>query len=300
MFVFREREDRTVPESDALRLDHRVAIVTAGGGGIGRGIALALAGAGADVVIADVEAVRCEETAARIAELGGRALPHPTDVMDTGQIRDLVAAADRTFGRIDILINNAGGVSGRRFLEQSERSWRRHIDINLVSMLAATSAAVPIIIRGGRGGAVINVASIEAFRAAPYFAVYAACKAGMVSFTKTLALELAEHGIRVNAIAPDHTVTPGNSGNRTGPVDESTWVRRSPEQIDAMNRLIPLGREGIAAECGQAALFLASAMSSYVTGVTLNVDGGTWASGGWVRDPEGRWTLNQGLRFAPP
>src|SRR3546814_4144115 len=97
--------------------------------------------------------------------------------MDTEQIRALVTRSAEHFGRIDILVNNAGGVSGRAFLEQSERSWRKHIDLNLISVLAATAAAVPVMISGGRGGTVINVSSIEASRAAPNFAVYAACKA---------------------------------------------------------------------------------------------------------------------------
>ena len=139
----------------------------------------------------------------------------------------MVERADQRFGRLDILVNNAGGVGRRPFLEQSEKSWRRHIDLNLVSMLAATSAAVPVMIRGGRGGAIINISSIEGSRAAPYYAVYAACKAGMNNFTRTMALELADHGIRVNAIAPDFTLTPGIQGNVTGPVDPSKWIEIS-------------------------------------------------------------------------
>src|SRR3546814_9482794 len=99
--------------------------------------------------------------------------------------------------------------------------------INLMSMLVATQAAARHMVAGARGGAIVNVASIEANRAAPNFAVYAACKAGMLSFTKSMAVELSEHGIRVNGIAPDHTVTPGNQGNRAGPVDPGTWKRRS-------------------------------------------------------------------------
>jgi NAD(P)-dependent dehydrogenase (short-subunit alcohol dehydrogenase family) len=184
------------------------------------------------------------------------ALALPGDAMDTEALRSAIAVTDVRFGRLDILVNNVGGVSGP-FLEQSERSWRRHIDINLVSMLAATHAAAPIMIRGGRGGAILNVASIEAERAAPNFAVYAACKAGMVSFTKSMAIELSGHGIRVNCISPDHTVTPGNQGNRAGPVDPASWRTHSPEEIDAMNRLIPLGREGVDSECGDAAISFA-------------------------------------------
>ena len=126
-------------------------------------------------------------------------------------------------------MNNAGGVAGRRFLEQSERSWRRHIDINLVSTLAATAAAAPLMARGGRGGSIVNVVSIEASRAAPMYAVYAACKAAMVSFTRTMALELADDGIRVNAIAPDRTRTPGLDGLLVGPVPDEL-PPRSPEE----------------------------------------------------------------------
>jgi len=283
--------------TDRLRLDGQAAFVTGGGGGIGRAIAIRLAEAGADVAIFDIFPGRAEEAAERVREAGTRGLAVPGDVMDSEALR---AAIDRTaseFGRLDILINNAGGVSARPFLEQSERSMRKHIDINLMSMLIATQAAAKHMVAGGRGGAIVNVASIEASRAAPNFAVYAACKAGMLSFTKSMAVELAEHAIRVNCIAPDHTVTPGNQGNRAGPVDPATWKRHSEEEVDAMNRMIPLGREGIDMECGDAALFLASAMATYVTGTLLPVDGGTWASSGWVRGRNGKWTLNEGLSF---
>lgn len=283
--------------TDRARLDGQAAFVTGGGGGIGRAIALRLAEAGADVAIFDIFPERAEEAAERVREHGRQALPIAGDVMDSDALRAGVDAAAAEFGRLDILINNAGGVSARPFLEQSERSMRKHIDINLMSMLIATQAAAKHMVDGGRGGAIVNVASIEASRAAPNFAVYAACKAGMLSFTKSMAVELSGHGIRVNCIAPDHTITPGNQGNRAGPVDPATWKQRSDDDIDAMNRLIPLGREGVDTECGDAAVFLASAMSTYVTGILLPVDGGTWASSGWVRGRDRRWTLNEGLAF---
>ena len=283
--------------TDRARLDGQAAFVTGGGGGIGRAIALRLAEAGANVAIFDIFPERAEEAAGRVREQGRQALPITGDVMDSDALRAAADAAAAQFGRLDILVNNAGGVSARPFLEQSEHSMRKHIDINLMSMLIATQAAARHMVAGGRGGAIVNVASIEASRAAPNFAVYAACKAGMLSFTKSMAVELSGHGIRVNCIAPDHTVTPGNQGNRAGPVDRSTWKQRSDDDIDAMNRLIPLGREGVDMECGDAAVFLASAMSTYITGVLLPVDGGTWASSGWVRGRDGRWTLNEGLAF---
>src|SRR5262245_25409611 len=252
-------------ERPDILLTDQVAVVTGGGGGIGRAIALAYASVGAHVVIGDIIPERCEETAARVREMGPQALAVPTDVADTNQVRALIEKADSHFGRIDILVNNAGGVSRKPFLEQSERSWRRVIDLNLVSMLAATSAAAPVMIRGKRGGSIINVSSIEGSRAAPSYAVYAACKAGMLNYTRTMALELADHGIRVNAIAPDYTVTPGVRGNHTGPVDPAKWIQPTEKQNDVTARRIPLGRAGVDTECGQVAVFLSSAMSSYIT-----------------------------------
>ncbi len=225
------------------------------------------------------------------AKWAREALPVPTDVTDTEQVRAMVDGAHAHFGRIDILVNNAGGVAPKSFLEQSERSWRRVIDLNLVSMLAATSSATPHMIAGGRGGTIIKIASIEASRAAPHYAVYAACKAGMLNFTRTLALEFADHGIRVNAIAPDYTVTPGTRGNIKGPVDESTWIQPTAAHNAATARRIPLGRTGVDIECGNVAVFLASNMSSYVTGTVIPVDGGAWASSGWLRNKAGKWTL---------
>jgi NAD(P)-dependent dehydrogenase (short-subunit alcohol dehydrogenase family) len=282
-------------DANDILLTDQVAVVTGGGGGIGRAIALAFASVGANVVIGDIVPERCEETAARVRELGRKALAVPTDVMQSAEILALIERTASEFGRIDILVNNAGGVSPRPFIEQSERSWRRHIDLNLVSVLAATSAAVPIMMKGGQGGSIINVTSIEASRAAPSYSVYAACKAGLNNFTRTLAVELADHRIRVNAIAPDLTDTPGIRGNRAGAVDPSAWIQFTDEQKDVVARRIPLGRAGIDTECGNAAVFLASRMSSYITGIILPVDGGTSGSGGWVRSRTGKnkWVLSE-------
>jgi NAD(P)-dependent dehydrogenase (short-subunit alcohol dehydrogenase family) len=273
--------------SDILLTDD-VAVVTGGGGGIGMGIALGLAKFGADVAVLDIVPERAERAVEAIQELGCKGLALPTDVMDTDQVRASVDRARAHFGGLSILVNNAGGVRAAKFMDQSERSWRRHIDINLVSMLAATSAAVPAMIERG-GGSIVNVTSIEGFRAAPFYSVYAACKAGMINFTRTLAVELGEHNVRVNAIAPDLTTTPGLRGNRTGPVDPSTWTDMGPE---AAATYIPLEREGVVDDCASAAVFLCSSMGRYITGVTLNVDGGTWASSGWTRDGRGGWTLH--------
>jgi len=274
-----------------IDLTGQVAFVTGGGGGIGRAIALCLADMGADIAIAEVIPERCEEVARRIAERGRKCLTFAINVMDADDLAAAVEKAGNSFGRLDILVNNAGGVSRRDFLDLQPKNWRRHIDLNLVSVLAATSAAVPIMIAGGKGGSIINVTSIEGSRAAPGYAVYAACKAGINNLTRTLSLEFAEHGIRVNAIAPDITITPGIRGNVTGPVDESKWFKPGPSGEASIRARVPLERAGIDEECGRAAVFLASRMASYVTGVILPVDGGSWASSGWVRDSKKQWIL---------
>jgi NAD(P)-dependent dehydrogenase (short-subunit alcohol dehydrogenase family) len=287
MTVARDVENTILEPSDIL-LNDQVAIVTGGGGGIGQGIALGLAKFGCDVAVLDIEPARCAATQGAIERLGRRALGIQCDVMDTAALVSAIDSVADQFGRLDILVNNAGGVRGGPFISQPESSIRRHVEINLFSMIFGTQAAARHMIEAGRGGSIVNVASIEGLRAAPMFAVYAACKAGMVSFTKTTALELSEHGIRVNCIAPDHTISPGGRGNRTGPVDPSSWA---DSDFDEWATAIPLGREGVVAECASTAIWMCSAMSAYVTGVTVNVDGGTWASSGWLRRPEGGWKL---------
>jgi NAD(P)-dependent dehydrogenase (short-subunit alcohol dehydrogenase family) len=278
-------------DTSAIDLTGQVALVTGGGGGIGRAIALCMADMGADVAIIENIPERCKETAARIRERGREVLTFAYNVMEADKVREAVEETGERFGRLDILVNNAGGVGRRYFKDLQEKNWRRHIDLNLVSNLAATSAAIPIMIEGGRGGSIINVSSIEGSRAAPGYAVYAACKAGINNLTRTLSLELAEYGIRVNAIAPDYTETPGTRGNVTGPVDESKWHRPGPSGQASIASRIPAGRCGIDEECGMAAVFLASKMASYVTGIVMPVDGGSWASSGWVRDSKGDWIL---------
>jgi NAD(P)-dependent dehydrogenase (short-subunit alcohol dehydrogenase family) len=280
---------RTILDPSDILLTDKVAVVTGGGGGIGQGIALGLARFGCDVAVLDIDPERCQSTERAITELGRDGLGLACDVMDTQQ---LITAIDRVsdhYGRLDVLVNNAGGIRSGPFLTQPAASIRRHVEINLFSMLFATQAAARHMIDGGQGGSIVNISSIEGMRAGPNFAVYAACKAAMISFTKTMALELSEHQIRVNCIAPDHTISPGGRGNRTGPIDPASWA----DSDDATwARVVPLGREGVVSECASTAVWMCSSMSEYVTGITVNVDGGTWASGGWLRTDGGTWTYN--------
>jgi NAD(P)-dependent dehydrogenase (short-subunit alcohol dehydrogenase family) len=268
-------------DSHDCRLDDQVALVTAGANGIGEGIAMAVARQGADVAIADVDAANGERVAAAIRALGRKALFVPTDMTDCEQARAAVQRVAESFGRIDILANNAGGGRPVAFMEQSERSWRRHIELNFISMLTATQAAAAVMIAGQRGGTIVNIASSEALRAAPGYAVYAACKAGMVSFTRTMALELADHDIRVHALAPD---TPGL---------RPYYAQASEAEVESRDRYIPMRRMGTMDEIGDVVAFLASGMASYLNGVTIPVDGGASASHGWTRAPGSRrWVLH--------
>jgi NAD(P)-dependent dehydrogenase (short-subunit alcohol dehydrogenase family) len=267
--------------SDILLTD-QVAIVTGGGQGIGEGIALGFARFGAHVVVADKNAETGERTAAAVRELGREGLAITTDVREFDQVNALVDQTMERLGRVDILVNNAGGTRYAPFLDLGQRGWHRHMQLNFDGLFGPTDAAVRAMLKSGRGGSIINVASIEALRAAPMFSVYAACKAGMVNFTRSLALELADKGIRINAIAPDVVETPHlleYEGSSSGGTSE------------ARDRGIPLQRAGSTEDCAGACIFLASKMASYITGVTLSVDGGTYASSGWTRNPDGTWGL---------
>lgn len=261
-----------------MELEGRVAVVTAGANGIGEGAALALAAMGADIVIGDIDAANGARVAAAVEAMGRRAAFHAADMMHADRARALVEVAHAGFGRVDILINNAGGVRPRPFLDQSPGNWQRVTDLNFTSMLAATQAAAKVM---AGGGAIVNVASTEALRAAPGFSVYAACKAAMVEFTKTMALELAPRAIRVNCIAPDLIDTPGLRPHM--PTD--------PARIAARNRHVPLGRMATIHEAGSVIAFLASPAASWVTGVTIPVDGGITAAAGWHLSETGNWQL---------
>jgi NAD(P)-dependent dehydrogenase (short-subunit alcohol dehydrogenase family) len=269
------------------QLTDQVAIITGGANGIGEGAALGIARFGGHVVIADVDAANGERVAQAVRALGRQALFIQTDVRHTDQITAMVEQTAQHFGRIDILVNNAGGTRHQSFLDQSESNWRRLTDFNFISMLAATHAAAKVMAAGKRGGAIINIASIESLRAAPGFAVYAACKAAMVSFTRSMALELAEHNIRTFALAPDMIATPGL---------KPFFDAASESALAARDRYIPLGRVGTLDDIGNVIVFLASNMASYLTGVTIPVDAGANASSGWTRSPngDGSWGLYHG------
>lgn len=266
-----------IDPSDIL-LTGRIAVVTGGGEGIGRGIAEGLAAFGASVAIWEQNAETCASASESIGGLG-----IVTDVRDSGEVD---AALQRTIGELgtpSILVNNAGGVFKASILDTSENGWDALYKSNLRHVLLCTQRVARRLVDEGRAGSVINVTSIEGVRAAPGYAAYAAAKAGVINYTKTAALELAPHSIRVNALAPDLTVTEG-------------LLRMSPNGLSAnAGHMIPMGRAGHVDEMAGAAVFLASDMSSYVTGQTIHVDGGTQAASGWFHNPQtGDYQLGPG------
>jgi len=252
-----------------ILLTGRVAVVTGGGEGIGRGIAEGLVAFGASVAIWE----RNPDTSTSTAEAIG-ALGITTDVRESDQVDAALERTVNEFGEVSILVNNAGGVFKTPLLDTTENGWDALYKSNLRHVLLCTQRVARRLVKTGRPGSVINLTSIEGVRAAPGYAAYAAAKAGVINYTKTAALELAPHNIRVNALAPDLTLTEG-------------LLRMSPDGLPSnAGHMIPMGRAGHVDEMAGAAVFLASDMSSYITGQTIHVDGGTQASSGWYHNPQ--------------
>jgi NAD(P)-dependent dehydrogenase (short-subunit alcohol dehydrogenase family) len=250
-----------------MQLAGKVALVTGAQKGIGRGIAIAFAAAGADVAINwldDEDAAR--EVAAGVVAHGRRVITIQADMAKIQDVREMVEAVVSEFGGIDILVNNAGVFPRVPFLQMTEADWDFVHDVNLKGAVFCAQAAAKAMVAGGRAGAIINITSGAAFRGSPNGVHYCASKGGVVSMTRQLALELAPHRIRVNAIAPGLTDT-------DQPRDGST-----EEEIAATAALNPLGRMAQPADIADTAVFLASDAARFVTGQTLHVNGGSYLS----------------------
>jgi len=252
-----------------MRLHGRVAAVTGGALGIGRATAFTFAEEGAAVAVGDVETAAAEAVAREIAERGSRAIAVGVDVGEAAQVQAFVDKTVAEFGRLDVLVANAGIAYSAPFLDHPESQWHRVLRVNLTGVFLCCQAAARQMVKQG-GGRIITIASINGFRGVENLVGYNVAKAGVVELTRTMAVELAQHHIAVNAIAPAQIDT------RLTQTLPGEARRRRVERI-------PMGRFGEPAEVARAALFLASDDASYVTGHTLAVDGGYLAGGLWSR-----------------
>lgn len=247
----------------SFRLDGRVALVTGGGRGIGRGIAIGLAAAGASVAVWDIDA---PSAAAVAGELSEASLADAVDVTDTAAVEaglDRIASA---LGLVDILVANAGVTSRSPLESLGDEDFRRVVDVNLGGTFVCTRAVGRRLIESGRPGSVITVASISGLvgNRGGDNTHYCLTKGGVIAFTRSLAVEWARHGIRVNAIAPGYTVTPMTD----------RLLAADPEWHQELVHRVPLERFGTPEDMAGAAVFLASPAAAYVTGHVLLVDGG--------------------------
>ncbi len=245
-----------------MRLQEKQALVTGAGRGIGLAIASALAREGAAVAIADLDPKRAGSAAAAIGAQGGHALPIVADVADPASVKAMVEAALDAFGRLDILVNNAGIGGSTPFLETTAEEWQKILDVNLTGAFLVAQAVARAMVQAG-GGRIVNIVSLSSQRGGHG----RAAKAGLELLTKVMAVELAEHGINVNAIAP-------------GPIEtEIARFMHDEATRAAYGYLVPMGRYGTPEEIADAAVFLCSEESRYVHGHTLNVDGGFLSAG---------------------
>jgi len=252
-----------------MLLKDKVAIVTGGAKGIGRAIALKFAREGADVVINAVHLDGAEKVAKEVRALGRKSLAIAADVSSTKEVADMVARTIKEFGKIDILVNNAGGVAGDAKIEETtDEAWNRVIAVNLTGQFLLCRAVIPYM-RKNKYGKIINVSSMGAIHPPAPIVHYHAAKGGVLGLTTNLALELAKEHITVNAILP-------------GPIKSEFFTEMFKDKSEAeasaffkmLDAKVPMNRMGMPDEIAGVALFLASELSSYVTGEAINVGGG--------------------------
>lgn len=247
------------------QLDGKIALVTGAGSGIGRACALALARAGATVVVSDISAGQGEQTASAIAEAGGAAQFVRADVTDARQVEALIRATVQAHGRLDAACNNAGVLGAQaRLADYPEESWSQVIATNLTGVWLCMKYEIGAML-AGRGGAIVNMASVLGTVGFPSVAPYVAAKHGVIGLTKTAALEYARQGIRVNAVCPGFIATP---------LLEQAGIREGTDQFARIASRHAMRRLGEPDEIAEAVVWLCSGASSFVTGHALVVDGG--------------------------
>jgi 3-oxoacyl-[acyl-carrier protein] reductase len=251
-----------------MQLEGKVAIVTGAARGLGRAYAEALASVGAAVVAADIN--DCDDTVAAIEAAGGQAIASALDVSDSDSCAAMAALAAQTFGRIDILINNAAlyaGLRGARFENLDEHQWDQVMQVNIKGTWLASRAVVGCMRESGDGGSIINIASLAAVFGLPYGLDYVASKAAVIGMTRGMARELGPDYIRVNAVAPSAVMTEGTAEFFGEKFEKA-------KTVIAANQLIPRNLE--TADLTGTIIYLASDASRFVTGQTHMVDGGSW------------------------
>ena len=245
------------------------AVVTGGARGIGRAIAAQLIADGYAVMIADIRGEAAEQAASELAASGATVAACQVDVADAVACQQLVTQTVARFGRLDVLVNNAGISQPQPSLEVSPEDWRRMIDVQLNGVFFCSQAAGHQMVAQAWGGSLVNITSINAEAAFPQRASYVAAKAAVAMLTQVLAIEWAEHNIRVNAVGPAHTETEMTAQH----------IRSGRIQLDALQKRIPLGRLASVADVANAVSFLVSDKASFITGQSLYVDGGYLAYG---------------------
>jgi len=261
--------------TDLIDLTGKTAIVTGGALGIGRGIAYRLAEAGANVLISDINEEAARKTETEFKKKGFKVKAIKADASKVEEANRTVDTAVREFGSLDILVNNAGIYPMAPALESSEGLWNKVFDLNVKGVFFHSQAAAKKMKELGKKGKIINLASVDAYHPTGNLAHYDASKGGVVMMTKALALELADHNIQVNAIAPGGISTEGSATISGEAMEDMRRSGMGPEQIqETFTARIPLKRMGNPDDIGKAALFLASDLSSYMTGSTIKVDGG--------------------------